>query len=173
MTAKEIEVAVSKLFGVRRSIIVPNVSWGLTGLYYEADVVVVTKAGYAKEIEIKVSKADLLKDQEKRHKHDCRHFRELYFAIPEKLLKHKDLIPERAGIIICNTEDRESYDGLKRRLYWARIERKAEVKKYVKPLDFELRYELARLGTMRIFNLKHEILSLKSIINEAKNNLKC
>jgi hypothetical protein len=162
MNAAEIEIAVANLFGIRRSLIVPNVSWGLTGLYYEADIVVITKSGYAKEIEIKVSKADLLKDQKKKHKHDCKHFRELYFAIPGKLLKHKDLIPERAGIICCKIEDRKYYDGSTNRFYWARIERHAQVQKGVDPLDISLKYELARLGTMRIFGLKGKILELKN-----------
>ena len=170
MKAEEVELAVSTLFGIRRSLIVPNVSWGFTGLYYEADVVVVTKSGYAKEVEIKVSKADLLKDAKKRHKHDCKHFRQLYFAIPKNLLQHIDLIPERAGIIVCSIEDRAYSDGLKRRLYWARIEREAEVQKNVQKLDDRLRYELARLGTMRIFSLKEKILKLKSkLINEKTN----
>src|SRR5690606_3456699 len=104
MNASEVEMAVVNYFGSRQHLIVPNVSWGF-GLNYEADLVVVTKAGYAKEIEIKVSRADLLKDKEKKHNHDCSKFKELYFAIPERLLKDKEHIPERAGIIVCSIVD--------------------------------------------------------------------
>jgi len=65
MNAKEVELAVANYFGIRQHLIVPNVMWGFTGLNYEADLVIVTKAGYAKEVEIKVSRADLIKDKEK------------------------------------------------------------------------------------------------------------
>ena len=44
-------------FNYRANLIVPNISWGL-GLH-ECDLLVLTSSGYATEIEIKVSKADL------------------------------------------------------------------------------------------------------------------
>ena len=96
MNAKEVELAVANYFGIRQHLIVPNVMWGFTGLNYEADLVIVTKAGYAKEVEIKVSRADLIKDKEKRYNHDFKKFKELYFAIPKKLLKDIEHIPKRA-----------------------------------------------------------------------------
>lgn len=43
----------------RRNTVVPNAYWGL-GLTWEADLLVISKAGYLTEVEIKVSKADLL-----------------------------------------------------------------------------------------------------------------
>ena len=105
MKTKEIELAVAGYFGIRQHLIVPNVSWGFTGLYYEADLVVVTKAGYAKEIEIKASRQDLIKDKSKKHNHNCRKFKELYFAIPKKLLKDIEHIPEKAGILVCEIRE--------------------------------------------------------------------
>lgn len=152
MNAKEVEIAVANYFGTRQNLIIPNVSWGFSGLYYEADLVVVTKAGYAKEIEIKVSRADLIKDKEKRHNHDCRKFKELYFAIPKKLLKDIEHIPERAGILVCEkVEYKSEY------YYRAHLERVAKANGGEK-LTLTDKYELARLGTLRIWNLKKKLL---------------
>lgn len=152
MNAKEIEIAVANYFGTRQNLIVPNVSWGFTGLFYEADLVVVTRAGYAKEVEIKVSRADLIKDKEKKHNHDCRKFKELYFAIPKKLLKDKEHVPERAGILVC---EKVEYRG--EIYYRARLERVAKVNGGEK-LTLTDKYELARLGTLRIWGLKRKLL---------------
>jgi len=54
----------------------------------------------AKEVE-----ADLIKDKEKKHGHDCGKFKELYFAIPAKLLKDKEHIPVQAGILVCEKKE--------------------------------------------------------------------
>jgi hypothetical protein len=152
MNSKEVELAVVNYFGARKHLIVPNVSWGFTGLYYEADLVVVTRAGYAKEVEIKVSRSDLLKDKEKKHNHDCRKFKELYFAIPKKLVKDIEHIPDRAGILVC---EKVEYKG--EYYYRAHLERNAKVNGGVK-LTLADKYELARLGTLRIWNLKKKLI---------------
>ena len=65
ITTLEMEIAVMRWLGIRQNLVVPNVSWGL--LNYEADVVSLTPSGYATEVEIKVSKADLLADFKKGH----------------------------------------------------------------------------------------------------------
>ena len=156
MNTKEVEIAVANYFGKRQNLIVPNISWGLPGLHYEADIVVLTKSGYAIEVEIKVSRSDLIKDKEKQHNHNCGKFKELYFAIPKKLLKDVEHIPEKAGILVCDKIE------VGNKLYYrARLERPAKKNK-TKPLDFNNRYNLARLGTMRIWNYKHKILELIS-----------
>ena len=64
-TAAEIEVVVAQYFDPRRNVIVPNVWWGW-GLRHECDLVVMTKTGYAYEVEIKVSRSDLKADLKKR-----------------------------------------------------------------------------------------------------------
>jgi hypothetical protein len=65
MKAIHVELAVASYFGIRRHLIVPNVSWGL-GLRHECDLLIVRESGFAAEVEIKVSKSDLKKDVEKR-----------------------------------------------------------------------------------------------------------
>ena len=47
--------------GIRSNIIVPNVSWGM-GIEYEADLIVLSKQGYATEYEIKRSYSDFVAD---------------------------------------------------------------------------------------------------------------
>ena len=81
LTAKDIEISVAKYMDPRVNLIVPNASWGL-GLH-ECDLLVISKAGYASEVEIKVSKADLLRDREKRHGHASDRIKALWFALPE------------------------------------------------------------------------------------------
>lgn len=63
------EVAIMKHFGIRANLIVPNVSWEIYSLpfrtLHECDILILSNSGYATEVEIKISKADLLKDREK------------------------------------------------------------------------------------------------------------
>ena len=84
MTAREVEIGVADKFNYRQNVIVPNVSWGI-GLRYEADLVVLRPSGYAVEVEIKVNASDIKADLKKRHQHDSKLFRELWFAVPEEL----------------------------------------------------------------------------------------
>lgn len=156
MNAKEVELAVVNYFNARQNLIVPNVSWGFMGLHYEADLVVLRKSGYAIEIEIKVSRADLIKDKEKKHTHDCKKFKELYFAIPKKLLKDIEHIPEKAGILVCEKIEYEN-----KFYYRAKLERRA-VSNGAERLELKDKYELARLGTLRIWNLKRKILEMRA-----------
>lgn len=161
MKTKEVELAVSNLFGIRKNLIVPNISWGFLGMNYEADLVVVTRSGYAKEIEIKVSKADLIKDKSKKHNHDCIKFKELYFAIPKELLKDIEHIPERAGIIVC-----EKFLYENKTYYKGHFEREAK-KTYADKLTLQEQYELARLGSLRIWDLKRKLLAKQNNIEKA------
>lgn len=97
ITSLDIEIATAKHFGWRQNVIVPNVHWGL-GLHYEADLVVLRPSGWAIEVEIKISAADIRADLKKRRQHDSNLFRELYFAVPECLAENAN-IPEHAGIL--------------------------------------------------------------------------
>lgn len=155
MKTLEIEVAVMKYFGIRQNLIVPNIHWGMLGLNYECDLVRLSSSNYATEIEIKISKSDLLRDKEKRHYHDSTLFKYLYYAIPEKL---KDIalaeIPEYAGLLVVKKIERE--------YSWQSPYRTIEAKKPIKKSDRQWtageRYKLAGLGAMRILALKEKLL---------------
>jgi hypothetical protein len=154
----DIEVALAKHYGVRTNIIVPNISWGLTGMH-ECDMFVITKAGIATEIEIKISRSDLLADFKKGHNHADRSGRiaYLYYAMPETMYeKCKDLIPPEAGIYTCHRPD---WDG--GRIY-VREKRKPTRRKNTRKLTTEEQFKIARLGTMRIFSLKEKIIKLQN-----------
>lgn len=153
MTTLEMEVALIQHLNIRQNLIVPNIYWGM-GLNYECDLVKLTSSGYATEIEIKVSKSDLLKDKEKRHSHNSHLFKYLYFAVPKEL---KDLaldnIPEKSGLYVVNINEK----------YY----RKYVVDEVRKPLkksnyqwDIDARHKLASLGAMRILGLKRKLLKL-------------
>ncbi len=64
----DIECALATYFDPRRNLIVPNVWWGM-GLNHECDLMVMTRSGYVYEVEIKTSKADLVRDLKKPHGH--------------------------------------------------------------------------------------------------------
>jgi hypothetical protein len=146
-TAKEIEVCIARYFGTRGNVIVPNVSWGL--LPYEADVLVMPESGMLYEIEIKVSKGDLIADKKKNHQHDSHLVRKLYFAIPQKLQPFIEHVPEKAGILIIDK------DGFVKRIKEARVNLDAP------KLSERHQFILARLGTMRIWTLKEKLLGIK------------
>jgi hypothetical protein len=157
-TAFDIEMAVSRYFNPRANLIVPNVSWGLFG--HEVDLCVLSKNNYASEIEIKISRADLIKDKLKSHCHNDPMIKYLYFAIPEYLLKDIEHIPERAGILVVEWIKPWSS------CYGTKYEGRFRCKKHRNPKangfrqweDYE-RNILLRLGCMRIWGLKKKLMT--------------
>ena len=148
----DMEIALMRHIGVRANTIVPNISWGL--IDHECDLLVMTGSGYLWEIEIKVSLGDLKKDAEKPHNHFSPKIKRLYFAIPKKLENHINLIPERAGIfIVKKNEDINSMDW---KPYFIEIKRRPIEQKTQSISDSD-KYQLARLGTMRILGMKEKI----------------
>ena len=154
MKAIEIEVAVAHHFGTRQNLIVPNTSWGLS--MHECDLLVMTKAGFLYEVEIKVTKADLKRDAKKPHGHDNVRLKRLYFALPEKIAKEcMDLIPFHAGVLAVKPVE----DGV---FYHEIVEclRKAVDRKGARFVTPDEAYAIARLGALRIWGLKEKIIEL-------------
>jgi len=143
MKAIDIEIAVANYFNIRQNLIVPNISWGL--FIHECDLLVITKAGYAWEVEIKVSRSDLIKDKEKRHGHFDKRIKDLYFAMPEAMEKDIEHVPERAGIILVN-------DRLR-----CKTLRKPQSNKNAIPFTDKEKFQVARLGALRIWGLKKKL----------------
>lgn len=151
ITTLEMELALVHYINHRQNVIVPNIQWGMN--IHECDLFIVTKAGYAKEIEIKVDKYDLLKDKQKKHKHYNPIIKELYFAIPDYLLKYKEHIPDRAGIYVATR-------AIKGDHIFISIHRNAERTNAKELSDYD-KFNVARLGTMRIWGLKAKLNKLK------------
>lgn len=151
ITTPEMEIALANHFNYRQNIIVPNVSWGM-GLRHECDLLVLSQSNYATEIEIKISKSDLLKDALKGHKHA--HFgiiKRLFFAVPEHLkeIALKSIDPG-AGLIVVDVID--EYGKIKRT-----VVRPAKINTTVKPLSQDQVSNLLRLSNMRIWSLKEKL----------------
>ena len=166
MTTLDIEIAIIKGSHIRQNIVVPNVSWGMVnndGVLHECDIIVLTPASYATEIEIKISKGDLLQDMNKRHCHKHNLIRKFYYAVPENLKQIAlDVIPERAGLYVISEIEATNYKWLKgggnipipykyRRVTTVR---EAVINKDAVKWDDYQRFQLARFGAMRILGLK-------------------
>lgn len=143
----ELHLINSKYFNIRQDLIVPNVSWGL--FQYECDLTILKPSGYAYEVELKISKSDLIKDKNKHHKHCNTLIKRLYFAIPSYLGKYIEYIPLHAGIFVVSSKG-------------AVIKvKEARNNKIAKKLSEKEQFQLARLGALRIWGLKKKILKFK------------
>ena len=155
VTTPEMEVAIAKYFGIRKHIVVPNVSWGFFN--HECDLFLIRTSGYGFEVEIKRSKSDMMADFKKKHGHKDRRNRivQLYYAFPEELLpKVEDLVPDDCGII---TVSRSEWNNKA----YASMRRDAKRKKGAKRLTKDEQLKIARLGTLRIWTLKEKLNLLK------------
>jgi len=162
ISTEEIESKVAHFFGIRTHLIVPNVSWGL-GIH-ECDLLICSKSGYCTEVEIKISKSDLIKDKEKTHGHKNEKIKYLYFAIPEKLetpdiIEH---IPPDAGILVIRQ--------IKNRYHVKKI-REAVKNKNCRALTEREQYEMARLGALRIWGLKNKCTNYKKDYKAMKERI--
>jgi len=158
---RDMELAIANFFNYRQNIIVPNVSWG-AGLH-ECDILVIKPSGIAIEVEIKVSLSDLKKDLEKKHKHKSKHIRMCYFAIPDKMIKHLDLIPERFGVIVVKDNSISKWQ--------TRIERPATINKASDKMSQDKINKIMHLGTMRIWSLKDKNRDLKLKLDSVFNKI--
>jgi hypothetical protein len=146
MTTNEVEIAVARFFDYRINIIVPNVSWGL-GLH-ECDLLIVSTKGYATEVEIKTSVADIKADLKKRHEHHSEKIRQFSFAVPEDLACSQHL-PTDCGLITVSPEMKCTV------IRPPRINSKAR-----RLTDKEIN-KLLHLGCMRIWHLKEAVMTAK------------
>jgi hypothetical protein len=148
------EIILAKYFDYTTNLIVPNVHWGMFN--YELDLIILSKAGYATEIEIKISKSDLIKDKNKFHNHENKMIKNLYFAIPEYIDIDFALenIPNRAGLLVVKEVKNDWVQ-----YYKSKKEKKPISSKNPYKWNDEERYKLARLGAIRIWNLKNKIIN--------------
>ena len=141
------EIALANYFNYRANIVVTNISWGM-GLH-ECDLLVLSKAGYLTEIEIKVSKSDLKNDVLKKHEHKNHKIKSLYFAFPDGHPDWVEYVPERAGII-------EVYSVNKCRTF------RAPIFNFTIPVSQQERENMLRLAYMRTWTLKRKLFKIIS-----------
>ena len=151
------ELALSSYFDYGVNLIVPNVHWGKYA--HECDVLIVSKAGYCTEVEIKTSRDDLRNDMKKWHGHNGGHqIKYLYFAVPTLLEEAAlEFAPERAGII--TVRDKDNVPSVYPYHPKCRRVRDAMTNKAATKMSDRDRYKIARLGALRIWGLKRKLLS--------------
>lgn len=145
------EIAIATHFKFTTNLIVPNVSWGMylnKVPLHECDLLVLTKSGYLWEIEIKVTRADLLADKKKTHGHHNQNIKRLYFALPHYLESCIEHIPERAGVILVK---KTSHGYVCRQVREARNDKGYQ-------LTEKEKLKMAMLGAMRIWGLKKNLI---------------
>lgn len=166
ITTTQMEIALARHFNFRQNLIVPNVSWGLyinRTVLHECDLLILTKSNYLWEVEIKVSKSDLIVDKKKIHGHRNCNIKRFYFAIPEYLGNCIEHIPERAGIIIVR-EDVRLVQGMT--VNACRQIRDPKIEKGYR-LTGQEKLKVAMLGAMRIWSLKNKLVKLDSKLSDA------
>jgi len=146
-----------RLFDFTRYSVVPNVSWGL--LNYEADLLCLSKVGVFHEIEIKISKADMVADNKKRHSHNDPLVGRLWFAVPSHLIdKVLPMVPEYAGLV--GVKCVQYSDG---KVFRTNVVRRPRPKlrniSYRKPTDREI-IKFLRLGVLRMWSNKKERMAI-------------
>lgn len=154
----DMEIALARYFNPRINIIIPNVSWGISGHNNEIDLMIITKSDCVYEIEIKTSLSDLKKDKDKWHAHSLEMLSRLYFAIPDYLQTHIEYIPERAGILIVKNKKHECRYGLLKNNDVIKF-RESEKLSNTKITSLQ-REKFLRLSAMRIWPLKTKISQL-------------
>jgi len=167
VTCNDIELAIMREFDYRENLIVPNISNMMGLVPFETDMMVLTKSSYAHGFEIKISKSDLKADFKKVQHVKIDHFfngktgiekyfgrfKYFYYAVPEHLKECAlELIPSFCGLWIYQKNE---YPKLSL-FYQAREPKKLFDYKWTE----KERYAVARLGTMRIYNLKQAINNL-------------
>jgi hypothetical protein len=146
------ELALVNYFDMRRYIIVPNIRRGLR--IHEVDLLIVNDLFYATEVEIKISKADLIKDLKKKHQHKSTKIKNLFFAIPRSLEPYIEYIPINAGIIIVDfANDISSCSIIRRCKPYSRARKLTQI---------EIN-KLLKLGIMRVWRLKEKLNNLKKL----------
>jgi len=158
ISTEEIEFWVAHHFNIRTNLVVPNVSWGLG--VHECDLLICSKSGYCTEVEIKVSASDLKKDLTKGHSHKNIKIKYLYFAIPSYLAQYIEYIPKKAGIFIITSKHKVFCIA------------KPVQNKDCRPLTLQEQYEMARLGALRIWNLKNRCSNYKANSKAMRERIK-
>ncbi len=163
ITSADIEIAVANYYGIRNHVILYNASWGL-GFMYELDMLVFSKSRYATEIEIKVSKSDILKDLTKRFQHSDSRIKHVFFAVPESLVEFcKEKINPDFGVL--SVKELERYPGTFKitQVRGAKQNSRAEPwpdKTYIKALE---------LANLRLHRAKRDLLAAKRELKSLKS----
>jgi hypothetical protein len=114
---------------------------------HECDLLIVTPGGTCSEVEIKISREDLLADKLKRHNHPSSGLiHKLWFALPHYMEDCIEHIPSEAGVLLVNGYHRNN----------VRVVREPQLRKVAK-WSVEQKLKLYRLASMRTWSLKQSV----------------
>lgn len=163
----DIELSIMNKFDFRTNLIVPNISNMMGIVAFETDMLLINKNGYATGFEIKTSKSDLKADFGKPQHTNINEFRNgksgleryygklkyFYYAVPEDLKEISlELIPEFCGLYCLA----KWTDGTSIRKNFYEVRKPKKLFNYQWTLN--QKYAVARLGSMRIYNLKRALI---------------
>lgn len=155
ITTLEMELALMTHFKYRQNVIIPNISWGLQ--LHECDLLVVRKSLHMVEVEIKVTKSDLMNDFKKKHSHLDKYnrIREFYYAMPRCVFDSidKKVLPIHAGIIVCD----RIKDGKGRIKVKPTVIKPPKINTSARKLTEKEYLKVLRLGAYRIYTLKSKL----------------
>ena len=168
-TLYEIEIALSKhdSFNFIRNIIAFNVN-GLSAslnIFHECDMLVLSKAGYLTEIEIKRSWSDFLADFKKTHSHEGNGIiKYFYYCIPSCLLqqaydKLDELKASYTGIITYDEDMNITLHGHRCVTHDGNYSYHFVEQHPYRKLFLEEQLQVARFGAMRAIKLKEKLIN--------------
>jgi hypothetical protein len=158
-------------FNFRQNLMVFRVTDFSGVVNHECDCLIMSKAGYLTEIEIKRSYTDFMADFKKNHSHDDNKIQRFLFLVhvsfAEKVFKslsEKKRIPsaiytydDDCKIKIAYTKDNFKEIVEEERIYYANAWG-------ARKLFLEEQYQLARLGAMRYKNMTEKLIKSKNLI---------
>lgn len=156
LSLEEIEIALARFFNYRQTIIMPNFY-----IEHECDLLILRKTGYAVEVEIKRSVADMKNDFKKKHNHESNRIAEFYYAFPDSIAdKCTPLVPDHAGILVVSY----GWNGYLKVVCTKSPKRNKQARKWAKEeIEKVLRYSV-----YRIWNLKRVLARYKKKENANK-----
>ena len=158
MNTRDIEVKLAQYFEWQKNVICPCIKYSGQWLFHECDLLVINNNGYATEIEIKVTKADLLAERYKSHKHQNEKIKYFYFAIDgDNIPKDFALqnIPNEAGLFVLRT--RKDWPMIGMNGIIVDKERSALARKGCLPLTTQEINAVERVLAMRYWNLRRDM----------------
>jgi len=150
----ELELLVAKFFGIRTNLIIPNLSWGMK-LRYEADLTIVTRTKYCYEVELKVSKSDLIAEAKKKvHAHKGDIYKRFYYAMPDYIYDEKLITNDDAGILLAEWIPEHKYWHQTYKAHWKINETRKPKNKKTSKITDEQYLKLLELQAMRVWSMK-------------------
>ena len=152
MTEETIQKAIAKGFW-KSNICIPNVLMFTANGFYEADLIMISKADYVTEVEIKTTILDFQADFKKKQFHNSPEVRRFYYAFPERMYKtyEQEIYPmlNELGIGIITVV-------LSKNGPVPRIVLEPSVIRSNQKLTPKRKYELMKIGCMKWFTRKGE-----------------